>query len=30
MKEVAESPEKIELFKILFYACIKTKEGSKF
>ncbi len=30
MKEVAENPEKIELFKILLYSCVKAKESSKF
>jgi hypothetical protein len=30
MREVAEDAEKILLFEILFYACIKAKEGIKF
>ena len=30
MKEVAESQEKIDLFYILLYSCVKTKESSKF
>lgn len=30
MKEVAESQEKIDLFYILLYACVRTKESSKF
>ena len=30
MEEVAEYQEKIILFELLFYACIKAKEGVKF
>ena len=30
MKEVAENQEKIDLFYILIYSCIKTKESNKF
>ena len=30
MREVAESPERLKLFELLFFACIKAKEGVKF
>jgi hypothetical protein len=30
MEEVSETEEKINLFELLFYACIKAKEGVKF
>ena len=30
MEEVAEYQEKMILFELLFYACIKAKEGVKF
>ena len=30
MKEVAENQEKINLFYILLFSCVKSKEGSKF
>lgn len=30
MREVAEDGEKLILFELLFFACIKAKEGIKF
>ena len=30
MREVAEGSDKLELFNLLFFACIKAKEGIKF